>query len=222
MKKSIAAKRLTSRILRHHAPLALGCGTALLVTAEAVGGSDPKYRWSMATAYVSLALLVATLSLGPLYMFRRSRVPVSFDLRRDLGIWAGLVGLAHTTVGALVHMGNPLLYIFRTDPYPNRLVLRTDLFGFANYTGLTAVFIVSVLLATSSDAAIKRLGTRRWKWVQRWAYGLMFLVVVHGAAYQVIESRRWVYVLFLAGFTFAVAVAQGMGFYKRRMQTGDA
>ena len=41
-------------------------------------------RWSMATAYVGLALLGATLALGPLSVLRRRPNPVSTDLRRDV------------------------------------------------------------------------------------------------------------------------------------------
>jgi sulfoxide reductase heme-binding subunit YedZ len=40
----------------------------------------------MATAYVSLALLAATLVTGPINLLRRRPNPVSTDLRRDLGI----------------------------------------------------------------------------------------------------------------------------------------
>lgn len=170
----------------------------------------------MATAYVALTLLAITMSLGPLQTIRRSRVPASFDLRRDVGIWAGLVGLAHATVGAFVHMGNPLLYIFRTDSFPDRLVPRTDAFGLANYAGIAAVLVVAVLLATSNDAAIKRLGAKRWKRVQRWAYGLATLTVLHGAVYQLIESRSWEYVVAFAGFTLLAVVSQGAGFLARR------
>lgn len=37
-------------------------------------------------------------------MLRGERLQVSFDLRRDIGIRAGIVGLIHTGVGHFVHM----------------------------------------------------------------------------------------------------------------------
>ena len=206
------------RVVRHHVPIALGATIALIVAADRVGGDTSAYRWSMATAYVSLLLLVITLSLGPLLALRTRRIPTSFDLRRDCGIWAGLVGIGHAAVGLFVHMGDPLLYFFGTDSYPERLVLRQDAFGFANYAGLAAAGILFVLLATSSDAVLKRLGRDRWKSVQRSAYGLLVLTAVHGAVYQVLESRPWRLVLLFGGLVFAVAAAQASGVYKRRMQ----
>src|SRR5690606_27502731 len=48
---------------------------------------------SMATAYASLLLLGATLVIGPWNVIRGRPNPVSTYLRRDLGIWAGLLAL---------------------------------------------------------------------------------------------------------------------------------
>lgn len=68
---------------------------------------------STASAYAGLALLIVSLSLGPLNILRNRPNPVSTDLRRDVGIWAGLLGLIHTVVGLQVHMGgNFWLYFF--------------------------------------------------------------------------------------------------------------
>ncbi|HEY6376696.1 MAG TPA: hypothetical protein VIX90_14335, partial [Edaphobacter sp.] len=76
--------------------------TALFYLATAP--PDVRHRASMATAYSSLVFLVATLALGPWNIIRHRSNPVSFDLRRDLGIWAGLLALLHTVVGLTVHL----------------------------------------------------------------------------------------------------------------------
>lgn len=65
----------------------------------AVESPDAKYKWSMSTAYVSLLLLGCTLLTGPLNVLRRQRNPVSTDLRRDIGIWSGIVSLVHVGIG---------------------------------------------------------------------------------------------------------------------------
>ncbi|MDH3282042.1 MAG: hypothetical protein OEQ18_13070, partial [Gammaproteobacteria bacterium] len=50
------------------------------------------------------------------------------------------------------------------------------------------VFIV--LLGLSNDWSLRRLGRRKWKRMQRLAYVAFGLIVVHGFAFQLIESRR--------------------------------
>src|ERR1044072_5360568 len=47
-------------------------------------------RLSLATAYVGLAFLGGSLLTGPWNILRGSANPLSTDLRRGLGIWAGL------------------------------------------------------------------------------------------------------------------------------------
>src|SRR5439155_26488230 len=97
--------RRTRRLLRHHLPLALGSLAATLVIAaglSAASGQGLLWRLSVATAYVGLTLIGLTLLIGPLTALRGQPMPVSSDLRRDLGIWAGLVGIAHVFMGAQV------------------------------------------------------------------------------------------------------------------------
>jgi len=70
-----------------------------------------------------------------------------------------------------------LLYFFR-EGESKRLVPRSDSFDFANYTGLIAALIVVLLLALSNDASLRVLGKKRWKFLQRWNYAVMVLVVL--------------------------------------------
>jgi sulfoxide reductase heme-binding subunit YedZ len=66
---------------------------------------------SIATAYPALFLTGAAVVLGPWNVIRERANPISFDLRRDLGIWAGIMALLHTGIGLNVHLrGPPLLY----------------------------------------------------------------------------------------------------------------
>lgn len=211
--------RMRRRLLRHHLAIGLGCAFALAVLYALVPSKNPVFRWSMATAYVGMAALGATLLTGPLNLLRRRPNPVSTDLRRDLGVWAGLLALAHFVIGWQVHMQHRYLYWLREVKTSGTLVPRTDLFGFANYTGLIAVLIVVALLGLSNDLSLKALGTPRWKSLQRWNYAFFALVLVHGVAYQVIEKRHVPFVLLLAVLSVPVIYGQVVG-YRRRVAAG--
>jgi methionine sulfoxide reductase heme-binding subunit len=140
--------------------------------------------------------------------------PVSFDLRRDLGIWAGIMALLHTGVGLNVHLrGRPWLYF--VDQH-NRV--RHDLFGFGNDTGLIAAFLFLLLLAISNDFSLRRLGTRKWKSLQRWTYLAVGLTLMHAVAYQRIERRQVRYESVIWGMTAIVAALQITGWRRYRLR----
>lgn len=210
------------RLARHHLPLALATASALLLVYALTPSPNPVFRWSMATAYVGLALLGATLFTGPLNVMRRSPNPVSTDLRRDVGIWAGVVSIAHFLVGWQVHMKHRWLYWLAEVEGSDRLVPRSDLFGFANDTGLLAVIVAALLLVLSNDYYLRRLGTARWKRAQRWNYALFALVIAHGIAFQVIEKRKIAFVVTLAAMTAATIGVQYAGWRQVRRRGADA
>ena len=142
-------------------------------------------RLSIASAYSAMLVTAAALLLGPWNVLRCRANPISFDLRRDLGIWAGIMAVFHTAIGLNVHLrGRPWLYF--VDQHSK---LRRDLFGFSNYTGAIAALLFVLLLAISNDLSLRRLGTQRWKSLQRWTYAAVALTFIHGIAYQHIETR---------------------------------
>jgi DMSO/TMAO reductase YedYZ heme-binding membrane subunit len=68
-------------------------------------------RLSISTAYPALFLTAAAMLVGPWNVLHGRTNRVSFDLRRDLGIWAGIMALLHTGIGINVHLrGRPWLY----------------------------------------------------------------------------------------------------------------
>jgi methionine sulfoxide reductase heme-binding subunit len=208
--------RLRRRLVRHHLVLALASAMALVLLVWLVPSNDPKFRWSMATAYVGLALLGLSLATGPLNVVRGRPNPVSTDLRRDIGIWAGILSILHFVVGWQVHMKHRYLYWLREVKETGGLVVRTDLFGFANHTGLAAVLVAALLLALSNDRSLRALGTPRWKGLQRWNYALIVLVAAHGVAYQVVEKRKAPFVVAFAVMLLIVAAVQFAGYRARR------
>ncbi len=225
MNTSLRWQRAKHRAVRHHLVLALGSAALLFAVYSYVGieADDEVYMWSMATAYVSMALLVVTLLNGPVNVLRGHRNPVSTDLRRDLGIWAGLIGLAHVVIGLQVHFrGKMWFYFVREVEETKELVLRADLFGFANYTGMLATLVLILLLALSNDLSLRRLRAGRWKALQRWSYALFALVVVHGFAYQAIEDRKTGYVALLAFMVGLALVLQLAGFRGRKRKAASS
>lgn len=200
---------MARRLLRHHAVLGAATCAAVALLYWTRPYKDAISRASFATAYPALALLTWTLAIGPWNLLRRRASAVSTDLRRDVGIWAGLVSVAHAAVGQCVHLrGQPwLYYVYGPTEHPHGFPMRHDLFGLANYTGLLGTLLVIALLATSNDLSLRRLGAAAWKKLQRWNYAVFALVAVHAFAFQGVEKQKagWVTLAVVC-----VAAAMGM------------
>jgi sulfoxide reductase heme-binding subunit YedZ len=204
------------RLARHAALAAVSVGLSLALTLLVPLGT-PARRLALATGYVGLALMGLTLLIGPWYVWRGRRSPVSLDLRRDIGIWAALVSLVHTAVGLTVHMQGRFWLYFVWPPEAGRAIpVRTDAFGFANYTGLAATMVATLLLAISNDLALRRLGPERWKALQRWNYVGFTLVALHGVGYELMGRRPAVLGVALGFAAIVVGLSQLSAYRKRR------
>jgi sulfoxide reductase heme-binding subunit YedZ len=178
------------RAYNHHLPLCLLTLASIAMLYVTRPYRDVITKVSFATAYPALVLLITTLLIGPWNMLRGRRTPVSMDLRRDIGIWAGIIGLVHAVVGQCVHLrGRPWLYYIYEHRKNGPTGLRHDLFGFNNFTGLGATVILIALFATSNDWFLRRLGTRQWKQMQRWNYACFALTSAHAIGYQTMEHQ---------------------------------
>jgi methionine sulfoxide reductase heme-binding subunit len=176
---------------------------------------DMLSRASFATAYPALALLAITLLIGPWYLLQGRANPVSSDLRRDIGIWAGLLGVLHAGVGQFVHLrGRPWLY-YVYGPTERHHGMRHDLFGLANYTGALGTLLLIMLLATSNDLSLRRFGTHKWKQLQRWNYVVFALVAVHSFAFQGVEKQKVQWVITVGACVLAALALQVAGVLRR-------
>jgi len=178
-------KNRPRRRLLHHILIGIGSVALTVIFMQLFPKRDFISRLSIGTAYPALFLTAAALLLGPLNVLRRKPNPASFDLRRDLGIWAGISALAHTAVGLNVHLRGRM-WLYFLDPSHH---LRRDDFGFGNYTGGIAALLFALLLALSNDVSLRKLGVERWKSLQRWSYAAIVLTAAHSIAYQQIEKR---------------------------------
>jgi len=202
--------RFKTRV-RYHLVLSITAAILLFVFFEDIPGDDHTYLWSMASGYVSIILLAITLLIGPMNLYYGRLNPISTDLRRDIGIWCGIVGLLHVVMGIQVHMGDIRLYFFKAIDGENAFALRSDIFGSANYVGLVAALILVLLMILSNDASLKWLKPRRWKSLQRLNYVFFAGVLVHGILFQIIEKRVMPIVLLFVLIMVIPVVVQCIG-----------
>jgi sulfoxide reductase heme-binding subunit YedZ len=201
--------RTKRRIVYHMTALAIA-GTCSAVIYLFFAKRDFISRLSIATAYGAIALTTLALLLGPWNVIRSQANPVSFDLRRDTGIWAGIFAVLHSVLGLNVHLrGRMWLYFVNEHGR-----WRTDIFGFGNYTGALAALVFLFLLAISNDASLQRLRPRRWKAWQRFTYVAMVLTFVHGFLYQRIEARAPAYKIVYIAIVACIAGIQLAGIWK--------
>ena len=204
------------RLTRH---LLLAMASCVLVTAflQFLHPQRPVYQISMATGYGSLFLIAISLLIGPWNVLRRRTNPVSGYLRRDIGIWAGILAVAHVIAGLQVHMDGKFWLYFLPPPEAHSLFpVRLDPFGLTNYAGLIATIIFVMLLCLSNNASLRALGAKRWKFLQRWNYAAAALVCLHGGVYQFLEKRDPRFVLVFIIIVVVALTAQLAGFHRVR------
>jgi sulfoxide reductase heme-binding subunit YedZ len=157
--------------------------------------------------------------IGPWNLLLRRRTPISNDLRRDVGIWAGILGSLHALVGQNVHLrGRPWLYYVYEHRSNGPSGLRHDLFGFNNFTGLFGTFVLIILFVTSNDWSLRRMGTPKWKQLQRGNYLCFALSAAHTIGYQVMEKQEAACVMAAASCIAISLILQSVGFALRRHQ----
>jgi sulfoxide reductase heme-binding subunit YedZ len=210
-------RRGRTRLVRHYLPFTTLTLLATLGLAGLVDSPAWAYRYSLATAFASLAFFAASLAIGPIGLLSRGRpLPLSTDLRRDLGVLAGVVGLVHVALGLFVYTDIRIYFVYPAAEWQRTgLPLRLDDFGVANWTGLAATVLLVLLLLTSGDWAVRRYGARRWKSLQQLAYWAFALVVVHAVLYQRLDPHaEEPFVVALALIAVSVAVLQAAGYVK--------
>lgn len=168
---------------------------------------------TVATGYLGLGLLAITLLLGPANLLLRRRNPVSSYLRRDVGAWTAIFSVVHVICAVLIHVshGRGLFASFVHFFVAEDGRALTTSFGLGNWTGLAAVVIVLGLLATSTDAALRQLKARPWKWLQRLNYALFALVILHAFFYGALLRMTSPFTLLLGLSVIAVFVGQAVG-----------
>lgn len=223
---------MSARRVVTHFGLALVTGAALALSTGYPRAETVVQAATIGLGYLSLALIAATLLVGPFALWRRPRNPVNLSLRRDVGIWAGITGLAHVALGLQVHFGGDAIHYFvrpivrewyfavgdeeRYFDVVTGWAPRTDWFGVANWVGAVATAVLLLLLLLSNDLALRGLRGRRWKALQRFNYLLVLLVLIHTVAYQLVVERELVFSLAVVALTSVVLAGQLIGVARYR------
>ena len=149
-----------------------------------------RIRLSLLTAWLSFALLVVALGLGPWETLRTGRPVLNSLLRRDIGVWAALTGLAHLVVATAVVMRPAYIRAYFTGPSEAPLPALT---WWAGTSGIVAGYLVGLLvlmlLTLSNNWSLGRLGAARWKRLQGVATLALVLTIAHGVVFQMLEGR---------------------------------
>lgn len=203
------ANRFGDGTISRHAFFALA-GLTIGAGFAAIAGASPSIHYlSLATAYASLIYLTLSLLVGPVRVLKGGRPIISSNRRRHFGIWSGVFAIAHVASGLNVHLsGDYLAYFFSLRSGGFAIRPRLDQFGLANDLGLVATLIIIVLLCISNNVSIRKLGIARWKTIQRLAYVMAAIVVVHSAVYMVIERRLAVLVWLFVAIVILTLTAQ--------------
>jgi methionine sulfoxide reductase heme-binding subunit len=159
-------------------------------------------------------LLSLTLIIGTLNILLKYNNPTSTYIRRDIGIFGGILTLIHSVIGLFAHMrGNMWQYFLIKTEYGYSI--RLDDFGIANYTGVISTMFIIVLILISNDYSLKKFKTKRGKNIQRLSHIMFIFAIIHVIYYRVIlkklDSIYYTYLMLLV----IVLIFQIIGFSLR-------
>ena len=131
---------------------------------------------------VAVVLLLVSLAIGPLARLYRPAGRL-VPWRRQVGIWAAVTAVAHSllVIDGWARWSVRRFLGFEFIPQLGREARLEPGFGLANLVGLVALVWLLVLLATSSDRALRSLGPAAWKWLHQGSYVVFYLVLLHTA-----------------------------------------
>lgn len=208
---------MTRRRVRHcclAAFVLMACGLAYAL----MGRRGPTgVAISLGSGYASLALLLLALLVGPWTVVSGGRMSANTMFRRDVGIWAALSGGLHVVFGLQSHFGGQVARYFFSNQVgrdPSALLFVTT-----NWIGAAATLILLGLLLLSNDRSLRGLGTRRWKSLQRLAYPLAALTILHTFGYQLVENRGGTAIVLTGAVAAAVTAVQLVGFSRVRQRS---
>jgi sulfoxide reductase heme-binding subunit YedZ len=149
------------------------------------------------TGYISLFLLLLSLVLGSINLILKRKNPVSTYLRRDIGIFAGLLALIHSVTGLFVHLRGKMWQYFLVE-IDHRYSINLKNFGIANYTGVIAALLICLLIIISNNYSLRKLKAIKWKNLQRLSYLMFVLVLLHAILYSIVlDHISFVFYLYI-------------------------
>ena len=125
------------------------------------------------TAIASVCCLALALMLGPLSRFR-SRLGKLLPYRRTMGLTAAFMSIPHVI----------LVFIYLPLKFPEKYSMNYPLSWFVTHwftviMGILCLVLFLIIAWSSYPSGIRGLGKRKWMILQKFAYLVMILVVLH-------------------------------------------
>ncbi|MAX24282.1 MAG: hypothetical protein CMJ19_07240 [Phycisphaeraceae bacterium] len=182
-------KSIKLRLVIHYLPMIMFTIIASIIFKLFTSVTDTIVFTTDVSGYISVFFLSITLLIGPFNLIFRRKNPLSTDIRRDIGIYGGILAVIHSVVGLFAHLrGRPWLYFVKETE--TGFVINLDNFGIANYTGLLATLFIILLVAISNNVSITALKASKWKTLQRTSYLMFILVIVHSIYYREVLPEK--------------------------------
>lgn len=139
-------------------------------------------------ATLGFPLLIIIMYMGALDV-RNPYVARLMSIRKELSIIVGFPVLTHATLRAFNTFPTGWKFFFAHDDYMAEEhvsnILGAGISSFVFVLGIVMLALFLILWITSFTAVRRRMGYRRWKRVQRWAYVLYGMLFIHSIGLQV-------------------------------------
>lgn len=133
-------------------------------------------------------VLVIIMFMGALST-KNKRVGRLMSIRKELSIIVGFPVLAHVVKRLFGTFPGGWQFFFDNETYMQSprvsSALGSGITSFAFVLGLVMTILFLVLWVTSFDGVHRKLGTKRWKSIQKWSYGLYAMLFLHAVCIQV-------------------------------------
>ncbi len=175
----VTGRRRGRRIRRHLGVAVLSIAIFWVFWSTRANWS-PDMRFWKAVGDVGFVLLWATVIIGPVAkLWNPARKLLIW--RRQLGIWFAIYASLHAVLilngWARWSVSGFLGYEF--IPELGREARWEPGFGLANILGVSALFVALLLAATSSDRAMRVLGSSAWKFLHTGTYFVFYVGSIH-------------------------------------------
>jgi len=177
---------------RHHVVL-LAAGFGAYAFMESHTDWSEMHHWNRAFGDMSVVFIALSMIIGPLN--RLSAVFRSaIRWRRELGIYGVVLAVVHTVIilaGHWVEWDLARLFGYELDHLTGVYVMRQHGLGLANAIGVIGLLYGIVLALASSDWSQRLLSGSVWKFLQRSAYVLWMLIVIHTAYFMYLHFQNF-------------------------------
>lgn len=133
-------------------------------------------------------LLIIIMYMGALEM-KTPGVKKLMSIRKELSIISGFAVLSHTLIRVLHNLPASLKYFGDTAAYMAETKVTNELgAGITNFSfvwGILLIILFVPLWVTSFDSIRNRMGYKKWKKFQKWAYVLYAALFIHAVGIQI-------------------------------------